>query len=73
MGKRAVGKGVLRGTPAAKKATKQQAFAQVGLLPELKKPADVIGKYVKLPGSFWAYAAALGNRLFECSTQTRAQ
>ena len=51
MGKRAVGKGVLRGTPAAKKATKkQQAFAQV----ELNKPADVIGKYVKLPGSFWA-------------------
>ena len=38
MGKRAVGKGVLRGTPAAKKATKkQQAFAQVRLLPELKK------------------------------------
>ena len=54
MGKRAAGKGVLRGTPAAKKATKQQAFAQVGLLPELKKPADVIGKHVKLPGSFWA-------------------
>ena len=32
------GKGVLRGKPAAKKATKQQAFAQVGLLPALKKP-----------------------------------
>ena len=55
MGKRAVGKGVLRGTPAAKKATKKQlAFAQVGLLPELKKPDDVIGKYVKRPGSCWA-------------------
>ena len=63
------GKGVLRGKPAARKASKQQAISQVGLLPELKKPAEAIGKFIKLPGSFWdgRLSAEEKSALFKCA------
>lgn len=52
------GKGVLRGKPASKKATKQQAFSQVGLLPELKKPAEAIGNGRNFRGPVTKWFAA---------------
>ena len=63
------GKGVLRGKPAARKASKQQAISQVGLLPELKKPAEAIGKFISLPGSFWEgrLSSEEKSALFKCA------
>ena len=63
------GKGVLRGKPAARKASRQQVISQVVLLPELKKPAEAIGKFISLPGSFWEgrLSSEEKSALFKCA------
>ena len=38
--------------------TKQSSLRAAGLLPTLKKPAEVVGMAIHVPGSFWARCPA---------------
>ena len=58
----------MAGSRTSKKKPVQRSLEQTGQFPLLKKPSDVVGKHIGVPGEHWGSACppADKNKIFQC-------